>query len=324
MNNAIQLETALCSRPWGTGTVGTRSAEVLPLNQCRRKPRVITQVTHTRGALAIATPTTDAPLTVSDICDALNEGRIEMHYQPQYDMLNRQTVAAEALVRLIDVDGQLVYPDRFIEMVEQSDLIVPLGRAVIEQVCADLATCRAEGFALQRIAINLSANQLNIDTTLLGFIDQMVALYGLSYHDLEFELTERQSLTPNCEGIALLNALAERGSRIVIDDFGIGYSSMVYLTKLPISAFKLDPALVSRLPEDKTMQCVVNSLLALAANLDLDVVAEGIETTEQNQYLTRAGCPFAQGFGYAKPMVVSDLCSFLTEATSRYSLIERD
>ena len=265
-------------------------------------------------AMAVKQPARE--LAPGEVWDALNEDRLVMHYQPQYEMSTGKTIAAEALARLVNSDGELIYPDRFIGLVEQSDLVVPLGRAVIERVCADLAASRTEGLAIQRMAINLSAHQLNIDTTLLRFIDQVIARYGLEYVDLEFELTERQSLTPRCEGLAVLNALAQRGSRIVIDDFGIGYSSIVYLAALPVSGFKLDCALVSYLPEDKVMQALVESLLLLAANLDLEVIAEGIETNGQNEYFVRAGCPYAQGFGYAKPMNIGDLQAFMTEGSS--------
>lgn len=255
---------------------------------------------------------TGRPLTAGEVWDALSNDRLMLHYQPQYDMRTGQMIGAEALARLVDVDGQLIYPNRFIDLVEQSDLIVALGRASIEQVCADLAACRAKGHLFRRIAINLSARQLNVDSTLLVFIDHTVAAYGLSYVDLEFELTERQSLTPQCEGLAVLHALAERGARIVIDDFGIGYSSIVYLAELPVSAFKLDRALVSRLPGNRAMQTLVESLLALGERLDLEVIAEGVETDGQNEYLVRAGCRIAQGYAYAKPMGVLELQAFMS------------
>ena len=104
-----------------------------------------------------------------DVWTALCNRRVLVHYQPQYEIATGDMVAAEALVRLIDTDGQLIYPDRFIDLVEQSDLIVPLGRAVIEQVCADLASCRSEGIFLQRVAINLSGHQLSVDTQLPNY-----------------------------------------------------------------------------------------------------------------------------------------------------------
>ena len=252
-------------------------------------------------------------LSPGEVWDAINDDRVVVHYQPQYDMQSGKTVAAEALVRLIDADGQLAYPDRFIDRVEQRDLIVPLGRAVIERVCIDLAACRAAGAPIQRIAINLSAHQLLADTCLLGFIDQTLACHGLQYEDLEFELTERHSLQPQCEGHLVLSALAARGARIVIDDFGVGYSSVIYLAALPIAAFKLDRELIGGVLDDGPSRSLVDSLLALARNMGLDVVAEGVETKEQSDYLGAAGCPFAQGYGFARPMPVDDLRVLVAE-----------
>lgn len=246
-------------------------------------------------------------LTPGEVWDALNDDRLVVHYQPQFDLRSGNIVAAEALVRLIDTDGQLVYPDCFIDPVEQRDLIVPLGRTIIERVCSDLAAIRAARLPVQRIAVNLSAYQLGADTGLAHFIDQTVAGNGLQYADLEFELTERQSLRIHCEGPQVLNALAERGARVVIDDFGVGYSSVVYLAELPVAAFKLDRALVASILKDEPARVLIDGLIALAAKMGLDVVAEGVETKAQSDYLRTAGCRFAQGYGYARPMPIDDL-----------------
>lgn len=289
-------------------------------NEASRGPiaKVIDLQAHRRAAAvkaqASAIEQPDCAGTPAKVWDALVNDRLVMHYQPQYEMRTGTTVAAEALVRFIDTDGKLVYPENFIGAVEESDLIVSLGRAVIEQVCADLAACRAEGHAIRRMAINLSARQLKVDTSLLSFIDQIVARNGLTYVDLEFELTERQCLRPTSEGLHVLNALASRGARIVIDDFGVGYSSIVYLTELPVSAFKLDLAFIRRLPEDGVVKILIENLLALATNLNLDVIAEGVETLAQHEFLCQAGCAYAQGFGFAKPMNVNDLQSFMNKS----------
>jgi EAL domain-containing protein (putative c-di-GMP-specific phosphodiesterase class I) len=222
-------------------------------------------------------------------------------------------VAAEALVRLVDCEGRLIYPDLFIDRAENSDLMVPLGRAVVEQVCADLADSADRGAAWQRVAINLSGNQLNADTGLPDFIDQLVASHGLLHDVLEFELTERQQLLPDSAGMGVLKALARRGSRLVLDDFGMGYSSYTYLSLpgLPISAFKLDRTLVRRLPDDRASQAIVSSLLDLAAALELEVVAEGVENDAQNAYLENSGCSHAQGYRFARPMGIADLQDFI-------------
>ena len=258
-------------------------------------------------------------LIPAEVWRAISKERVRVHYQPQYDVGTGEVLAAEALVRLLDTNDQLIYPDRFIEIAEQSDLIVVLGRTVIEQVCTDLATCRSQGLALQRIAINLSAHQLNVDTQLPEFVEEAVGRHGLLYSDLEFELTERQELTPDSDARTVLSKLAARGARIAIDDFGMGYSSLAYLMleDLSISAIKLDRELVRHLPEDKHKQCLVQYLLSLAASLGLEVVAEGVETAAQNDYLASVGCPYAQGFGYAKPMSIIDLQNFIAEDDGR-------
>jgi EAL domain-containing protein (putative c-di-GMP-specific phosphodiesterase class I) len=266
---------------------------------------------------ALASSNASDRLSPGEVWEALNADRLVVHYQPQYDMSSGKTVAAEALVRLIDIDGQLIFPDRFIDPVEQRDLIVPLGRAVIEQVCLDLAACREQGLPIRRIAVNLSAHQLIADSGLLRFTDRVVARHGLEYADLEFELTERHGLTPDCDGHGVLEALAERGARIVIDDFGVGYSSVIYLAELPVAAFKLDRSLIARVLEEKPAQALVDGLLGLAKNMGLDVVAEGVETTAQGEYLAAAGCPLAQGFGFARPMLVDDLVTFVTAESAR-------
>lgn len=270
-----------------------------------------------------AQPTSESPDPVSpgEVWDALNDNRIEVHYQPQYDLRIGKIVAAEALLRLIDTDGQLVYPDRFIGTVEQRDLIVPLGRAVIERVCYDLAACRSAGLPIQRIAVNLSAYQLVSDSGILDFVDRTLPRFGLKYADLEFELTERQSLQSQQEGPDVLKALARRGAGIVIDDFGVGYSSVAYLAELPVSAFKLDRGLVARMLVDEPARALVGGLLGLARMMGLRVVAEGVESKAQGDYLAAAGCPLAQGHGFARPMPIEELNELFGVASTlrRYS-----
>lgn len=289
--------------------VSTPESEVIDL-EGRRQP-------DTSDDDALSAQYSSGQMSPGEVWEAVSDDRLVVHYQPQYDMQSGKTVAAEALVRLIDADGQLEYPDRFIGAVEDRDLIVPLGRAVIEQVCADLATCRAKGLRLQRVAINLSAHQLIADTGLLDFIDLTVARHGLWCSDLEFELTERHSLQADGDGHAVLHALAQRGARIVIDDFGVGYSSVIYLAELPVAAFKLDRSLVARALEDIRARTLVQSLLALADNMGLDVVAEGVETKAQGDHLTAAGCVLAQGYVYARPMPVDELMELIAEEDSQ-------
>jgi EAL domain-containing protein (putative c-di-GMP-specific phosphodiesterase class I) len=256
-------------------------------------------------------------LTAADVWRAMCEDRICVHYQPQYEISTGKMVAAEALVRLVDRSGQLIYPDHFIYSAENCDLIAQLGRTVIDRVCATIASIRADSYELQRVAINLCAHQLNVDTHLTDFVDETLAGYGLDHSDLEFELTERQEIKPDSSGMAVLRALAARGGRIVIDDFGMGFSSMSYLTasELPVTSIKLDRASISPLVKDRNVERLVRNILTLAAELGLEVVAEGVEFMEQNQCLMEMGCTYAQGYGYARPMSADDLRAFIASKT---------
>ena len=247
--------------------------------------------------------------TLGDLWHAIADDRIVNHYQPQYDFVTGRTVAVEALARVIGEDGDLVYPDRFIVQAEESGMIVPLGRAVIRQACQDLARWRRQGHTLDRVAINLSAYQLKVDTLLIDYIEKMIDAHGLDFSDLEFELTERQALDGN--GLDTLQTLAAAGARLALDDFGIGYSSVAYLAELDIRTVKLDRSMVSRLPEDRATAGIVRHLLAMARELDMEIVAEGIETQEQNDYLAHAGCHLGQGYLVAKPMSAAAITAIM-------------
>ncbi len=259
-------------------------------------------------------PVATGLLTQHELWAAIHDNRVTMHYQPQYDVATGAASAAEALVRLLDLDGNLIFPDRFIEQAEECALIVDLGRVVIAQVCADLGRWRREGIELERISINLSALQLNVDEFLAEFVITTAEAHGLVPDDLEFELTERQHLDPDGVGMTTITALACAGSRIALDDFGVGYSSVAYLAQVPVSTLKLDRCLMSRVTEDERSALLVYNLLNLAADLGIEVVAEGIETIEQAEFLKDTTCRTGQGFLYARPMDASLVPAFLEEA----------
>ncbi len=243
--------------------------------------------------------------------DAITENRVVVHYQPQFDMRTGAVVSMEALVRFEDAAGTLHRPATFIAEAEDSGLIVGLGRAVARQACLDLAHWRAEGFPIKRVAINLSANQLNMDTQLVTFLDDTLSATGLAFSDLEFELTERQLLDSDSVGGGRLSELYDAGSRIALDDFGTGFSSLAYLLSLDIHTIKLDCDMVRRLPDDATAARVIEVMVRLAKDLDLEVVAEGIELESQRVLLADMGCDLAQGFCFTPPLPMAELKSLL-------------
>jgi EAL domain-containing protein (putative c-di-GMP-specific phosphodiesterase class I) len=253
------------------------------------------------------------PTALSDgeLWNAINEKRVRVHYQPQFDFSAGRTVAVEALARINGETGELVLPERFIEQAECNALIVPLGRAVISEVCRDLAGWRAEGTDIEHVAINLSAHQLNVDETLASFVARALAEHGLSATDLEFELTERQFLESAGTGMNTLRELTDMGASIALDDFGIGYSSVSYLAEMPVHAVKLDRSMVARIPEHRTTERVIRHLVAMALDIGVRVIGEGIETWDQHDYLASCGCHLGQGFLFAEPMAQADLADFV-------------
>ena len=296
--------------PVKSGATKGRPANVVPFRAKRPSPKA--QVPMDQGGNALRRVKDDS-FTLGQLWNAIADDRIVNHYQPQYDFKTGRTVAVEALVRVVEEDGEMLYPDRFIVEAERSGMIVPLGRTVIRQACRDLAGWRRQGLTLDRVAVNLSAHQLKVDSLLVSYIDKMLDVHGLDFSDLEFELTERQALDHDGPGIDTLNTLAAQGARLALDDFGIGYSSVHYLSALDIRTVKLDRSMVSRLPEDRTTIGVTRHLLAMAEELGLEVVAEGIETQAQNDHLAEARCDLGQGYLVARPMAQDALAEFLTD-----------
>ncbi len=276
--------------------VAAGTADVLPF--IRRPARNPVPLIDGGNALLKAV---DAPFGLDRLWQAITDDRVVLHYQPQVDVDTGRVIALEALVRIAAEDGALVYPDRYIADAEDSGLIVPLGREVIRQACRDLASWRAAGLSVQRVAINLSAHQLNLDRMLTTAVDEITSANGLTHADLEFELTERQALDRGGPGMKSLRTLAEAGARLALDDFGVGYSSISYLTELPFSVVKIDRSMVAQIPANETTGCVIRHLIAMASELGIEVVGEGVETAAQRDFLLAADCRLMQGYLLSRP-----------------------
>ncbi len=242
----------------------------------------------------------------AELQQAIDDDRLELHYQPQYALGSGELVSAEALMRLRDTNGALVMPDRFIGIAEETGLIVEMGRWAIETACRQLADWRAEGRLLRHVAVNLSPRQL-LDAELIPTIKAAVLRAGLAFSDLELELTEAQMI----ENLPLVNnvldEIAALGVRIAVDDFGTGYSSLAYLSRLPLHRLKIDRALVQAATEDRRAAQIVAAVAAMARELGLKVTAEGIETGAQRRLATESGCHVGQGFLMARPMPPAEM-----------------
>jgi diguanylate cyclase (GGDEF)-like protein len=238
---------------------------------------------------------------------ALASGRFRLHYQPQVELRSGGVVGAEALLRWRDPALGEVSPGRFIPVAEDSGFIVAIGDWVLEQAVRQGAAWLAQGLAMP-IAINVSALQFQ-QPQFVERVAAVLAASGLPPHLLELELTESILVRDADEALQRLQALARIGVRLAIDDFGTGYSSLAYLKRFPIDKLKIDRSFVQGLPDDDSDRAIVLAILQLAAALGKKVIAEGVETEAQRQFLLDSGCHEFQGFLHAPAL---DSLSFIT------------
>lgn len=235
---------------------------------------------------------------------------LELHYQPQFMGHTGQVTGVEALLRWRTADGRYIPPDEFIPVAEESGLIVPLGAWVLDEACRQLAAWRAAGLPRMTVAVNVSAHQLR-SKALLSHVMLTLQRHGLDGSDLELEITESAAMAKPDTSIGLLRALRQLGVRLLIDDFGTGHSSLSYLTRLPIHALKLDRSFVHGIGTDAHGGTLCTATIGLAHTLGLDIVAEGVETPAQHEFLARHGCDRLQGYLFARPMPADALQDFV-------------
>jgi diguanylate cyclase (GGDEF)-like protein/PAS domain S-box-containing protein len=246
----------------------------------------------------------------TDLRRAVERNEISAHYQPIVSLANGEVVGFEALARWRHSERGLILPDEFIPLAEETGVILALGRSLLREACREVA--QLPGSRLT-VSVNLSARQLT-DAGLLDAIDDALARTGLAAHRLKLEVTESAIMGNADAAIAVLLELRARGVGIQIDDFGTGYSSLSYLQKLPVDTLKIDRSFVSRIDETGEKTEIVESIIALARSLDLEVIAEGIETEHQLARLRTLRCDLGQGYLLSKPIAAQELQSFLPSA----------
>ncbi len=240
---------------------------------------------------------------------ALEENRFELRYQPLVDTSRATVVGVEALIRWHHPTRGMLAPAEFIPHAEECGLIVPIGNWVLEQACADLKSWREASAQPLRLAINLSALQLAHDE--VDSITAMLAAHGIPGDALELELTENVIMKDIDNVVKKLNRLSKHGVRIAIDDFGTGYSSLSYLQKLSIHTIKIDRSFVNDMRSDNTQTSIVNAVIAMARGLGMNLIAEGVETSEQLAHLRALGCEVMQGFLFSEPLPAPELMEAL-------------
>ena len=250
----------------------------------------------------------------SELWDALVSGQIEVHYQPQHDLVTVQLVGLEALVRWRHPRHGLLMPADFLHLAEQSELVMRLDELVLHRACRDLKGWEAAGVGPPRISVNLSAYEAQ-RADLTDRIGDVVRQEGIDPQRLELELTESRilgNLEATSRTIGLLRAM---GIGVSLDDFGTGYSSLTQIRDLPISGLKVDRSFVSDLGDSAESDAILTSLVRLTEELHLRLVAEGVETERQRAVLTANGCHLGQGFLFSAALPCESIDAYLREAS---------
>ncbi len=242
----------------------------------------------------------------SDLHLALARHELEMHYQPRVDFRSGKVIGYEALLRWNHPEEGPIAPSVFIPIAEDSGLIMPIGEWVIREACQQMKRWRESGFAVECVAVNLSARQF-FDRQLPERVSGALAEAGLDPQSLELEITESILMANTEETLSLFAELKQLGVKLSIDDFGTGFSSLSYLKRFRVDNLKIDHSFVRDISTDADDAAIVRAIVNLAHSLQLHVIAEGVETKEQIEYLTHCGCQEAQGFYFAKPMRASEV-----------------
>ncbi len=249
----------------------------------------------------------------ADLRQAIRGNMLEVYYQPKVDVETNEVIGMEALVRWNHPEFGLLTPHAFISAAERSSLIVPMGYWVLESTCKHLAELQARGFLNLQCSVNLSFRQFH-DKRLTETVFRIIYAANIDTTGFEFELTESSMMHDQEYTLKCLKELTHLGLNFALDDFGTGYSSFSNLRSLPISTVKIDKSFVEKLSDSREDQTLVAGMISLAHNLNMAVVAEGVETPDQLEFLQRHRCDFAQGYLIAKPMPFEDFCRFLEQS----------
>ncbi|WP_397538101.1 EAL domain-containing protein [Rummeliibacillus pycnus] len=239
----------------------------------------------------------------NDLYKALQQDELVLFYQPQINYITDQLEGVEALVRWNHPEHGIIPPDKFIPIAEETGLIVPIGEWVLTEACKQIKAWHNQGFPLKSMSVNLSVRQFE-QNNLFSIVKNVLDKVGLSPEYLHLELTENLIVKNTELTLKTMKQLNSLGINLAIDDFGTGYSSLGYLKKLPISTLKIDKCFVQDMIRDEA--AITNTIITLARNLKLNVIAEGVETKEQAEFLSSHNCYLMQGYFFSKPLAAED------------------
>jgi diguanylate cyclase (GGDEF)-like protein/PAS domain S-box-containing protein len=241
-----------------------------------------------------------------ELRQAIEQEEFTVYYQPQLDVVSNKVTGLEALIRWHHPNKGLVYPDTFIPLAEETGLIIEIDRWVMRTAMKQTRAWRTEGIDPGILSLNLSVQQLMSDD-FIGILKTEMEVLDYKSEWLELEVTEREMMQDPLQSIERLNKLSQMGIAIAIDDFGTGYSSLSYLKQLPLDKLKIDRSFVQGVLTNNDDASITKAVIALAKSLNLNVIAEGAETSDQADFLVESGCPNIQGYFFGKPMPADEM-----------------
>ncbi|MFT7824106.1 MAG: EAL domain-containing protein [Sulfurimonas sp.] len=245
-----------------------------------------------------------------DLKNAIEKEEFSLEYQPQYDLHTKKIIGAEALLRWKHAKYDLISPTKFIPIAEDSGFILQLNNWVFKEACKHFMEWKAQGVCLKHISINISGTQFNQENVVANF-QTMIKEIGIKAKEIELEITEHYIMEDVLKSQSIFEQLRKIGFNIAIDDFGTGYSSMSYLKKLPVDTIKIDKSFIDEIPYDTNDVAITKVIVTLAKSLKYKVVAEGIESAEQEQFLIDQACDIGQGYLFGKPMGNEEFIRFV-------------
>ncbi len=252
----------------------------------------------------------------NDLRNAIERDEFELYYQPQVDIQTNRIVGVEALLRWQHTTLGSIPPDNFIPLAEDLGLMLPIGEWVLNTACAQKRIWNDTGFQQLRMAVNVSSQQFS-DGQLATTIKHALETYHIAPDSLDVELTESIIMQDAESAIAALREIKAMGVEISVDDFGTGYSSLSYLHRFPLDTLKIDRSFVKDIESDSYERAITRTIITMAHNLDLNVIAEGVETQAQLNLLTKYGCDQLQGYLFSKPLPADDMTALLREHTDK-------
>ncbi len=247
---------------------------------------------------------------------AIERNEFQVYYQPQICLSSGRLTGFEALLRWWPDGGEMVPPNEFIPIAEETGLITEIGAWVLHQACGQLKRWQAQGYDLVPVAVNVSARQF-VDEDLVKMIEDELSAFDLAPELLELELTERVIMRNIEETRSKLRALKKIGVKLSVDDFGTGYSSMNYLKRFPLDALKIDRSFIMDLETDSNDESIIRAIVAMSKGLGLSTIAEGVETEQQRVLLSTIGCDLMQGYLYSRPVPAEEAAACLTRPAQR-------